>query len=105
MERLLASRLSTGSLVAIEANNDVKGQGDMVSLPGGIVYIPVSEVPPQPIPKPRGVYGARQNKTNGASVRAPDAVSKDEYGGSEPQPPPKWRGGAGHRTSSLARLT
>ena len=105
MERLLASRLSTGSLVAIEANNDVKGQGDKVSLPGGIVYIPASEVAPQPIPKPRGVYGARQNKTNGASVRAPDAVSKDDYGGSEPQPPPRWRGGAGHRTSSLARLT
>lgn len=105
MERLLASRLSTGSLVAIEANNDAKGQGDQVRKAGGIVYIPASEVPPQPIPKPRGVYGSRQNKTNVAFERVPDAVNKDDYGGSEPQPPPRWRGGAGHRTSSLASLT
>ena len=105
MERLLASRLATGSLVAIEANNDAKGQGDRVSKAGGIVYIPASEVAPQPIPKPRGVYGVRQNKTYGSCERAPDAVNKDYYGGSEPQPPPRWRGGAGYRTSSLARLT
>ncbi len=105
MERLLASRLSTGSLVAIEASHDGKGQGDQATKPGGIAYIPASEVPPQPIPKPRGVYGMRQNTTSSAAERAPDAINKDDYGGSEPQPPPRWRGGAGHRTSSLMRPT
>ena len=49
----------------------------------------VSGVPPQPIPKPRGIHGARSpTRTN----RTPDdnVINPDAYGGSEPQPPP-WR--------------
>jgi len=105
MERLLASRLSTGSLVAIEANNAPSGQGDQVSRAGGIVYIPAAEVQAQPVPKPRGVYGARHHRQDRASQHGPDAVHKDDYGGSEPQPPPQWHRAMVQHASSLARMT
>ena len=108
MERLLASRLSTGALVAIEASNAPIRQGeqrDQASRAGGIVYIPAAEVPPQPVPKPRGVYGARNHRQDRGSQQSSDAVHKDDYGGSEPQPPPRWRRVQVQHVSSLARMT
>jgi integrase len=82
MERLLASRLSTGALIRLD---DGAGQGRAGSSPS--VYVPASEAAPLPIPKPRGIYGAR-------AVRSPSSPEGDAmvipqtYGGSEPQPPP-----------------
>ncbi len=116
MERLLASRLSTGSLVAIEEGKapggqvDQNGQGEKnrsghhTSKSGGVVYIPAAEVPPQPIPKPRGVYGARRSHSVRRSNDT-DVVRKDDYGGSEPQPPPRWHRAMVRPASSLARMT
>jgi integrase len=83
MERLLASRLSTGALVPL----DGAGQGGATG--ARAMYVPAGEVPPQPIPKPRGIHGARSHTR---SNRTPDdnVINPDAYGGSEPQPPP-WR--------------
>lgn len=84
MERLLASRLSTGALIRLDEG---AGQGSAGSSPS--VYVPASEATPQPIPKPRGIYGARAVR----SSRPPSAegiVIPDTYGGTEPQPPPAW---------------
>ena len=87
MERLLASRLSTGALVPIEG----AGQG---GAPGSrTTYVPANEVAPQSTPKPRGVYAQKGAARNTGAPRP----SKDEgiatphaVGGREPQPPP-WR--------------
>ena len=85
MERLLASRLSTGALIRLDEG---AGQGSAGSSPS--VYVPASEATPQPIPKPRGIFAARHVR----SFRPPAAegiVIPDTYGGTEPQPPPAWR--------------
>lgn len=88
MERLLASRLSAGPLIPVEAT----GQGGIGET--RTLYVPAGEVAPQPIPKPRGVHGGRRAAPTVAQApRPPDGeaiVLRDTYGGSEPQPPP-WR--------------
>lgn len=88
MERLLASRLSTGTLVPIE------GEGKVGTAGTPSLYVPVGEVAPQPIPKPRGISAARKAAGNTASaLRPPNGdgiVIPHCFGGSEPQPPP-WR--------------
>ena len=83
MERLLASRLSTGALVPV----DGAGQGGAAG--ARTMYVPAGEVPPQPIPKPRGIHGARSQPR---SNRTPDdnVINPEAYGGREPQPPPWW---------------
>ena len=84
MERLLASRLATGALIPL---NETAGQGSAGSFPS--VYVPASEVLPQPIPKPRGIHGARKVQSSRPST--PEGmVMPDTYGGAEPQPPPAW---------------
>jgi integrase len=102
MERLLASRLSTGALVPVQGT----GQGGAGGSPAraGMIYVPANEAPPLPIPKPRGIYGARSsaNPTTRAARQANDhgPDSADVYGGSEPQPPPWRRGLSGLGTTT-----
>ncbi|MGH6637339.1 MAG: site-specific integrase, partial [Polaromonas sp.] len=91
MERLLASRLSAGPLIPIEDGNKM-GQGGTAG--SRTVYVPAGDVPPQPVPKPRGIHGARRvpSRTD-PTPRPPEGeglVMPQAYGGSEPQPPP-WR--------------
>ena len=91
MERLLASRLSAGPLIPMDATGAV-GQGEAAG--SRTVYVPAGDVPPQPIPKPRGVHGARKAPSRAdAMLRSPNGeaiIVPPTYGGSEPQPPP-WR--------------
>jgi len=91
MERLLASRLSAGPLIPMDATRAV-GQGGTAG--ARTVYVPAGDVPPQPIPKPRGVHGARKAPSRAdAMPRSPNGeaiIVPPTYGGSEPQPPP-WR--------------
>ncbi len=98
MERLLASQMSTGALVPVEG----AGQGGAARTSAGArtLYVPAHEVAPQPVPKPRGIHGARHGAVRPAgsvppvrSARPSDddnVIKPDAYGGSEPQPPP-WR--------------
>ena len=84
MERLLASRMSTGPLVI--ASGHLQGGGD-----GGL-YVPIQDLAPQPVPKPRGIHGARSVMPNSVNQTRPapreGIVISPTYGGSEPQPPP-----------------
>ena len=82
MERLLASRLSTGALIRLDNG---AGQGSAGLTPS--VYVPASEATPQAVPKPRGIYGARAGR-NSRPPAAEGIVVPDTYGGTEPQPPP-----------------
>ena len=105
MERLLASRLSTGALIAVEGNGEKNGQGAATGKP---IYVPVEEVPPLPVPKPRGVHGVRRSKPSTHTARPMDSgdiPGNDTYGGSEPQPPPRWHRPMVSRASSLAHVT
>ncbi|HYW57042.1 MAG TPA: tyrosine-type recombinase/integrase [Polaromonas sp.] len=90
MERLLASRLSVGPLIPIQT--DGMGQGGPTG--SRTLYVPANDVAPQPIPKPRGVHGARRMPARADPMPlAPDGeaiIVPSTYGGSEPQPPP-WR--------------
>jgi integrase len=85
MERLLASRLSTGPLVLAEEQSPQAGRKTGL-------YVPIQDVAPQPIPKLRGIYAARSTMPNSAarqrSTPTEDIVIPSTYGGSEPQPPP-----------------
>ena len=90
MERLLASKMSQGPLV--EQQDDS----------GNSSYVPLLEVPPLPIPKPRGVYGKPSGRaktdittiepivcggtTSKASVA--DHAPRSNSGPSDAQPPP-----------------
>ena len=84
MERLLASRMSTGANV--RADNPPA---------------PVNEVVPQPRPKLRGITGGRASVTKPGRTN----VLPDYFGDAEPQPPPAWYRASVNCTSSLARLT
>jgi len=90
MERLLASQMSTGALVPIEG----AGQGGAAGTSNGArtLYVPAGEVSPQPIPKPRGIHGARSVMPDSAhrtrAAQSEGIVIPQTYGGSEPQPPP-----------------
>lgn len=67
MERLLASRFSTGPLAPVEG----PGQGGLGET--RTLYVPAGEVAPQPVPKPRGVHGApRAMPTAAQAPRPPD---------------------------------
>lgn len=87
MERLLASRLSTGPLVLAEEQSPQAGRKTGL-------YVPIQDLAPQPVPKPHGIYAARPTMSNSAarqrSTPTEDIVIPSIYGGSEPQPPP-WR--------------
>ena len=88
MERLLASQMSTGALVRIEGG---AGQGGTVA-PGKLspaVYVPINEVAPQPIPKPRGRNAVRAGRS-AESKRA-------NHDGGEAQPPPPWTRSSGQQ--------
>ncbi|MGH8034353.1 MAG: Arm DNA-binding domain-containing protein, partial [Lysobacterales bacterium] len=92
MERLLASRLSAGPLIPIEDSNKM-GQGGTAGT--RTVYVPAGDVPPQPVPKPRGIHGARRVPSHTDPTRRPPEGeglvmphTDGGYGGSEPQPPP-----------------
>ena len=66
MERLLASKLSQGPLIE---HKDASGQ---------TAYVPVQEVAPQAMPKPRGIYGVRQpERPIEAIIVTPTVVQKD----------------------------
>ncbi len=84
MERLLASRMSTGANV--RADNPPA---------------PVKEAAPQPRPKLRGITGGRA--TGPKSGRS--NVLPDYFGDAEPQPPPAWCRASVNRTGSPLRLT
>ncbi|MEO8388010.1 tyrosine-type recombinase/integrase [Polaromonas sp.] len=112
MERLLASRLSAGPLIPIEASAGSNKMGQGGSAGSRTVYVPAGDVPPQPVPKPRGIHGARRvptptvpmpRSTDSESIVMPQA--NGDYRGSEPQPPPYWQRTAVKATSSLTRLT
>ena len=94
MERLLASRLSTGALVPIEGTVQGGASGSRTT------YVPAHEVAPQSTPKPRGVYAQKGAARNTGAPRP----SKDEgiatphaVGGREPQPPPWQMSTTGHK--------
>ncbi len=105
MERLLASRLSTGALGPVPGT----GQGGTAGSQGktGMIYVPAGEAPPLPIPKPRGIYGTRAVASHRANSQPTTSSphpadnhpipTADAYGGSEPQPPPWSRGVSGLR--------
>ena len=91
---MLFRSLSAGPLIPIDDSNQT-GQGGTAG--SRTVYVPAGDVPPQPVPKPRGLHGARRvpsrsdptpRPPEGESVVTPQA--EGGYGGSEPQPPP-WR--------------
>lgn len=99
MERLLASRLSTGPLVPIEENSttDATATGHGTSSGTNRIYVPANEVAPLPIPKPRGIHGVRkvvssadpQSRPGDAGHQRKTLANSDgSYRGSEPQPPP-----------------
>ncbi|ABE42335.1 site-specific integrase [Polaromonas sp. JS666] len=69
MERLLASRMSTGANV--RADNPPA---------------PVNKVVPQPLPKLRGITGGRATRPKSGRTN----VLPDYFGDAEPQPPPAW---------------
>jgi integrase len=92
MERLLASRLATGALIRIEEGAGNSGPGSARN-----VYVPASEVPAQPIPKPRGIHGARHSARTVRPPQAEGIVIPHAYDGGEPQPPPKPMRATGHQ--------
>jgi integrase len=109
MERLLASRLSTGALVPVQGAGQ-GGAGGSAGSPSraGMIYVPAGEAPPLPIPKPRGIYGVRKDAHASSSPTTRPSHQADEhgiktldvYGGSEPQPPPWRRGLSGLGTTT-----
>ena len=99
MERLLASRLSTGPLVPIEENSIGTGISTHTRTSSGStrIYVPANEVAPLPIPKPRGIHGVRKVVSSTNAQSRPSDTSHERntfangdgsYQGSEPQPPP-----------------
>ena len=121
MERLLASRLSAGPLIPIQADPETHHTGQGANAGLRTVYVPAHDVPPQPVPKPRGIHGRRaalhadpmphssQNDNNSDNDSDSGNIvlprGNGDYRGSEPQPPPYWQRTAVKATSSLARLT
>ncbi len=79
MERLLASRLSTGALAKVEATPT-----DANTTSGRDIYIPIAEVQPQKQPKPRGTHGARKM----TSKQVTDIIVPGFGSDQDAQPPP-----------------
>lgn len=79
MERLLASRLSTGNLVPAVPAGSVPPGAPAIYVPGA----PGTTVEPQPIPKPRGVHGSRRR-----TAAKSDVVPRKFEGDDKAQPPP-----------------
>ena len=85
MERLLASRLSTGTVLQLQNQSAPKpAKGDAKPLP--TMPEAVIDVAPKARPKLHSITGGRaiSNKTTGV-----DVLPK-YFGGTEPQPPPVW---------------
>ena len=100
MERLLASRMSTGALIRIEEGGRQSGATSSRN-----VYVPASEVQAQPIPKPRGIHGARNARTSPTAPtsprpRRPGGDTYEAYEGGEAQPPPWPMRDPGHAPAS-----
>lgn len=82
MERLLASRMSTGRLVRMQDTGPTAVQ--LAPIVQGDVYLPAHQVQPLPVPKPRGVRGNRQ----GAAQQPTDINAREASGEGDAQPPP-----------------
>lgn len=86
MERLLASQLATGQLAKLEVSSNPSAEpSNSNANPASHTYVPLGEMKPQPVPKPRGVHGARRaQQQNGSNTHhMPDGDDKA-------QPPPRW---------------
>jgi integrase len=87
MERLPASRMSSGPLIQLEASPDHIG-GEHGGAPNpphqaAQVYVPLSEIKPQPTPKPRGIHGSRRS-----DAVDPFTTQHMTAGDAKAQPPP-----------------
>lgn len=96
MERLLANQFENGPLVRYELPEEPKKltaqaktaqpTGVIVRRPSPDLYVPANQSAAMPIPKPRGVAGARLRDVNAPRDRRPG--SSVHAGGTDPQPPP-----------------
>jgi integrase len=98
MERLLANQFENGPLVRYEPLEEQKraasthanlghSKGVIVRRPGPDLYVPASQAAAMPVPKPRGIAGARLRDVNAPRDRQPG--SSIHSGGTDPQPPPQ----------------
>lgn len=82
MERLLASRMSTGRLVRMQDSGPTAVQ--LAPIAQGDVFLPAHQVQPLPVPKPRGVHGNRP----GVRQKPTDIQARETGPGGDAQPPP-----------------
>lgn len=99
MERLLANQFENGPLVRYEAPEEPKrfltapaeianSKGVIVRRAGPDLYVPANQSAAMPVPKPRGIAGARLRDVNAPRDRRPG--SSIHSGGTDPQPPPRF---------------